>query len=84
MRDPINWIPDVRDGLSRVQRIVLYELYKAQREMPNRENIPSTMLYGRVVEHVNLDVDEFQAVLQTLGVASHMPGRVTLPGEKLE
>ena len=82
-REPKDWLPDVRDGLNRVQRVVLYELYKAQREWPNRETIPTTMLYGRVVEHVNLSVDEFQAVLQTLGVAGGAPGQVSiddLPG----
>ena len=60
-------IPDVRDGLTRVQRVVLYELHKAQAET-GREFIPTVMLYGRVVEHVNLDEQAFQAVLRSLGV----------------
>lgn len=67
MPDPHDHIPDVRDGLTRIQRIVLYELHKAQRET-GREFIPTVMLYGRVVEHVDLDEQAFQAVLRSLGV----------------
>ena len=61
-------LPDVRDGLTRLQRIVLYELWKAQRET-GREFIPTVMLYGRVVEHVSITELELQVVLQSLGVA---------------
>ena len=58
-------IADVRDGLTRVERIVLWQLHEAQRERGDR-NVPSALLYGRVVEHVNISVAEFQAVLQRL------------------
>jgi DNA gyrase/topoisomerase IV subunit A len=58
-------IPDVRDGLTRVERIVLYVLHETQRELGGR-NVPTAMLYGRVVEHVDLSVDELQRVLQRL------------------
>ena len=58
-------IPDVRDGLTRVERVVLYVLHEAQREFGER-SVPTALLYGRVVEYVNLSVDEFQAVLQRL------------------
>jgi DNA gyrase/topoisomerase IV subunit A len=58
-------IPDVRDGLTRVERIVLHELHLAQREFGDR-HVPSALLYGRVVEHVGISVAEFQAVLQRL------------------
>ena len=68
MRDPHDEIPDVRDGLTRIQRVVLYELDKTRREL-GREFVPTTMLYGRVVEHVNISEWEFQQVLQSLGVA---------------
>ena len=67
MPSPNDHIPDVRDGLTRIQRIVLYELHKAQRET-GREFIPTVMLYGRVVEHVDLDEQAFQEVLRSLGV----------------
>jgi hypothetical protein len=58
-------MPDVRDGLTRIERIVLYELKRAQDELGGR-NVPSPLLYGRVVEHVNIGVPEFQRVLQRL------------------
>jgi hypothetical protein len=60
-------LPDVRDGLSRLQRIVLYELHKAQAET-GRESIPTVMLYGRVVEHVPITEADLQAVLRSLGI----------------
>jgi len=66
--DITDLLPDARDGLTRLQRIVLYELHRARQET-GREYIPTVMLYGRVVEHVPLDEDQFQAVLQSLGVA---------------
>jgi hypothetical protein len=58
-------LPDVRDGLTRVERVVLYVLAQTQAELGNR-NVPSAMLYGRVVEHIEIGVPEFQAVLQRL------------------
>ena len=58
-------IADVRDGLTRIERVVLLELHKAQKERGGR-NVPSAQLYGRVVEHVNISVAEFQATLQRL------------------
>jgi DNA gyrase/topoisomerase IV subunit A len=58
-------IPDVRDGLTRLERVVLYVLHEAQRELGGR-NVPSALLYGRVVEHVDISVEEFQALLVRL------------------
>ena len=46
------FIPDVRDGLTRAQRIVLYEIHKAQKES-SREFVPTAMLYGRAAESDN-------------------------------
>ena len=66
MSNPLDDLPDVRDGLNRVQRIVLYELDKARREL-GREFVPTVMLYGRVVERVNISEERFQAVLRSLG-----------------
>jgi hypothetical protein len=54
--------PDARDGLTRLERIILWQLREAQRET-GRESIPTAMLYGRVVEHINVSVEEFQEVL---------------------
>lgn len=58
-------IPDVRDGLTRVERVILWQLGEAQKERPGRE-VPTAMLYGRVVEHVSISVPEFQRVLARL------------------
>ena len=46
-------IPDVRDGLTRTERIILYVLHETQREL-NGRNVPTVMLYGRVLEYVNI------------------------------
>ena len=58
-------LPDVRDGLTRVERIILATLHRLQQERGGR-NVPTAMLYGHVVEHVNLRPDEFQAILGRL------------------
>lgn len=43
-------LPDVRDGLTRRERIVLWQLGELQKERKGR-NVPTAQLYGRVVEH---------------------------------
>jgi hypothetical protein len=58
-------LPDVRDGLTRLERIVLVELARAQEESGGR-HVPTAQLYGRVVEHIDVSVAEFQAVLDRL------------------
>ena len=58
-------IPDVRDGLTRLERIVLVTLREAQAELGGR-NVPTAMLYGRVVERIDVGVQEFQRVLVRL------------------
>ncbi len=55
-------IPDVRDGLTRKERAVLYCLQQAQRELGGR-NVPTIMLYGRVLEQVDIGREEFQSIL---------------------
>jgi hypothetical protein len=57
--------PDVRDGLTRVERVVLWQLSVLEKERGGR-NVPTAQLYGRVVEHVDISVDELQATLQRL------------------
>ena len=64
--DDFDCLPDVRDGLNRKERIVLYCLHEAQTELGGR-NVPTVMLYGRVVEHINMTENELQAILQRLG-----------------
>lgn len=63
-------LPDVRDGLNRKERVVLTCLAELQKER-NGRNVPTAMLYGRVVEHVDMSVDELQAILQRF-VGIHM------------
>ena len=58
-------LPDVRDGLSRKERVVLYCIDQIQKERGGR-NVPTVMLYGRVVEHLNISEDELQRILQRL------------------
>lgn len=53
------------EGFARIERVVLYTLHEAQRELGDR-NVPTAMLYGRVVERVDISVDELQRVLQRL------------------
>jgi len=58
-------VPDVRDGLTRAERIVLWQLDTLQSEYPRR-SVPTAALYGRVVEHVSLSEPEFLRILQRL------------------
>lgn len=62
-----NHIPDVRDGLTRIERIILYVLHETERER-NGRSVPTAMLYGRVLEYVNISEDELQTYLDRLGV----------------
>lgn len=55
-------LPDVRDGLNKKERAILYCLQQAQKELGGR-NVPTIMLYGRVVELVDISQDEFQTIL---------------------
>ena len=63
--NPYDDLPDVRDGLTRKERVVLYVLHETQKELGGR-NVSTTMLYGRVVEYIDMSVDELQSILQRL------------------
>ena len=63
---PVDLLPDVRDGLTRLERVVLWQIDVIQKERGGR-NVPTAMLYGRVVEHVDISVEELQRTLQRLG-----------------
>jgi hypothetical protein len=41
------------------------QLRESQREL-GRESVPTALLYGCVVEHINVSVEEFQSVLARL------------------
>lgn len=64
-RTPEDYLPDVRDGLTRLDRVILYELSRAQDERGD-SHVPSGELYGRVIEHINVSVPEFQRALSRL------------------
>jgi hypothetical protein len=61
-RNPHDFLPDIRDGLTYRERIVLQCLYDLQPERGER-NVPTGMLYGTVVEHVDMSVEEMQSIL---------------------
>lgn len=59
-------IPDVRDGLTHKERVVLFVLHEAQKERGGR-NVPTAMLWGRVCEHFYISPGELSAMLARLG-----------------
>ena len=66
MRDVRDFLPDVRDGLKRQERIVLWVLHQAQKERGGR-NVPTAMLWGRVCEHFYISPEDLTAMLARLG-----------------
>jgi hypothetical protein len=58
----VSGIPDARDGLTRLQRLILWQLHEAQKERGDHA-VSTAMLYGRVVEYLDVSLDEFQRVL---------------------
>lgn len=68
----IDNIPDVRDGLTRKERAILYCLKQTQEELGGR-NVPTIMLYGRVLEMVDISKDEFQLILSRFAGLTKMP-----------
>ena len=61
-RDSRDYLPDVQDGLTHRERVVLWCLEELQEERGNR-HVPTGMLYGSLVEHVNMSVEEMQSIL---------------------
>lgn len=59
-------IPDIRDGLTYKERIVLHVLHETQQERGDR-NVPTPMLWGRVCEHFYISPEELTAMLARLG-----------------
>lgn len=58
-------LANLRDGLNRKERIVLYCLSQLQKERGGR-NVPTVMLYGRVVEYMDMSERDLQQILQRL------------------
>src|SRR5262245_3791255 len=63
---PYDRIPDVRDGLTREERVVLYVLHQTQKERGDR-NVPTAMLWGRVCEHFYISPEDLSEMLARLG-----------------
>jgi hypothetical protein len=59
-------IPDVRDGLTREERVVLYVLHQTQKERGDR-NVPTVMLWGRVCEYFYISPEDLSMMLARLG-----------------
>ena len=59
-------LPDARDGLTRKERVVLFVLSETQKEL-NGRNVPMPMLYGRVIEHIDMSQKELQEIVARLG-----------------
>jgi hypothetical protein len=59
-------IPDVRDGLTRKERIVLHVLHETQKERGGRD-VPTVMLWGRVCEHFYISPEDLSEMLARLG-----------------
>lgn len=60
-----NVIPDVRDGLTRPERLVVHHLHSLQRERPGRY-IATAELFGRVVEDLDITQERLQLILRRL------------------
>ncbi len=63
--DPSAALPDARDGLTRLERIILVELSRLEAERGGA-SVPTAMLYGRVVCHINVSIQDFQSALSRL------------------
>ena len=66
-------IPDVRDGLTRAERVVLYVLHETQKERGGR-SVPTVMLWGRVCEHFYMSPEELSSMLARLGARNPQSG----------
>lgn len=56
----------MRDGLTRLERVVLAILRACQAELGGR-SVPTAMLHGRVLEHLDVSQHDLQQVLVRLG-----------------
>ena len=63
---PYRGIPDVRDGLTCEERVVLHVLHETQKERAGRD-VPTVMLWGRVCEHFYISPEDLSAMLARLG-----------------
>ncbi|HTB86738.1 MAG TPA: hypothetical protein VK743_02230 [Steroidobacteraceae bacterium] len=66
MREQFDHLPDVRDGLTREERIVLNVLHETQKER-GRRNVPTAILWGRVCEHFYISPEDLSLMLARMG-----------------
>jgi hypothetical protein len=66
MKDIRDFLPDVRDGLTRQERVVLWVLHETQKERGGRD-VPTAMLWGRVCEHFYISPEDLTRMLARLG-----------------
>lgn len=59
-------LPDVRDGLTRRERIVLKVLHDIQ-QARGEHNVPTPMLWGRVCEYFYISPEDLSSMLARLG-----------------
>lgn len=71
---PGDGLPDVRDGLTRVERVVLETLAACQAEAGGRA-VPVALLYGRLSERVDLTAPQLVRLLQRLGAGGSVRAR---------
>jgi hypothetical protein len=62
----IRGLPDVRDGLTREERVVLQVLNEVRKERGDR-HVPTAMLWGRVCEYFYISPADLSALLARLG-----------------
>jgi hypothetical protein len=72
VRKQFERIPDVRDGLTRAERVVLYVLHETQKERGGR-NVPTAMLWGRVCEHIDISPEQLSEIVARLGARRDPP-----------
>jgi len=64
-RDSRADLPDVRDGLTHRERVVLWCLSELQKARGDR-HVPTGMRYGSVVEHIDMSIADMQSILVRL------------------
>jgi hypothetical protein len=68
MRNPDCALPDIRDGLTREERVVLHVLRDIKAERDGR-NVPTAMLWGRVCERFYISPEYLSEMLARLGAS---------------
>ncbi len=73
MSEAEDLLPDIRDGLTRRERVVLHALGELKMERGDRY-VPTTLLWGRVCEYFYIEPNELSAMLARLGAGKSQRG----------